>query len=310
MIDGFQNDDKYRMVEDEFLDIAKEYTQHLHAAEYLRLKAAARNKSAATAGEITRPVIGSLPDATKRKLESIDRAKKQADAVSKLKKEKAKIEYESDPEAPEPWLGTALHGLMEEPTRTTSTITDVVETASTSKAAKGFKGSKLGRANDYGLDSGDDTDQAPPRPRQAMKEVETESEDDDLDAPIITSWKQKLPVNSSSPAIKKEIKSEPDLPPPPRRSLFARTSAAVSTPTPPSTTSTPPEASVSVKAEQAEQAEQAEVTELPRTSADILARMAKRRELARRKREREEEDKKREELAAKKTKESVIPTFL
>lgn len=304
MIEGFQNDDKYRMVEDEFLDIAKEYTQHLHAAEYLRLKAAAKNKSAATAGEITRPVIGSMPDATKRKLESIDRSKKQADAIAKLKKEKAEMEYESDPEAPEPWLGTALHGLMEEPTRTTSTITDVVETASTSKAAKGFKGSKLGRADDYELDSGDDTDQTPSRPRRAMKEVETESEDDDLDAPIIMSWKQKLPVNYSSPAMKKEIKNGPDLPPPPRRSLFARTSAAVSTPTPPSTNSMPPEASESAKAGQAG------VTELPRTSADILARMAKRRELARRKRGREEEDKKQEDLAAKKTRESVIPTFL
>lgn len=302
MIDGFQNDDKYRMVEDEFLDIAKEYTQHLHAAEYLRLKAAARNKSAATAGKLTRPVIGTMPGATKRKLESVDRAKKQAEAVAKLKKDKAKMEYESDPEAPEPWLGTALHGLMEEPCHTTSTITDVVETVSTSKAAKGFKGSKLGRADDYGLDTSDDTDQAPSRPRHAMKEVGTESEDDDLDAPTITSWKRKLPVNSCPPAVKKEIKSEPDLPPPPRRSLFARTSAAGATPTPRSTTSTPPEPSI--------KSEQPEVVELPRTSADILARMAKRRELARRKREREEEEAKKEELAAKKRKESVIPTFL
>lgn len=306
MVEGFQNDDKYRMVEDEFLDIAKEYTQHLHAAEYLRLKAAARNKSAATAGEITRPVIGSMPDATKRKLESVDRAKKQAEAVAKLKKEKGKIEYESDPEAPEPWLGTALHGLMEEPTRPTSTITDVVDTASTSKAAKGFKGNKIGRVDRYGLDSGDDTDQAPSRSlRHVKQEVETESEDDDLDAPIITLWKQKLPVNSSPPAIKREIKSEPDMPPPPRRSLFGRLSAVVSIPTPPSTTTITP-SEPAVKKED-------EVAELPRTSAEVLARMAKRRELVRRKREREkeeEEEAKKESLAAKKRKESVIPTFL
>lgn len=307
MVDGFQNDDKYRMVEDEFLDIAKEYTQHLHAAEYLRLKAAARHKSAATAGEMTRPIIGSMPDATKRKLESIDRAKKQAEAVAKLKKEKAKMEYESDPEAPEPWLGTALHGLMEEPTRTTSTITDVVDTASTSKAARDFKGNKVGRVDGYGLDSGDETDEAPSRrPAQIRQEAETESEDDDLDAPIITSWKQKLPVTSSPPPIEKEIKSEPDLLPPPRRSVFNR-------PTPVSTNfsstqsssfSTPVESSAPVKKENPE------VTELPRTSAEILARMAKRRELARRKRERDEEEAKKEELAAKKRRESVIPAFL
>lgn len=304
MIDGFQNDDKYRMVEDEFLDIAKEYTQHLHAAEYLRLKAAARNKSAATAGEITRPVIGSMPDATKRKLESIDRAQKQAEAVAKLKKGKAKMEYESEPEAPEPWLGTALHGLMEEPTRPTSTITDIVDTASTSKAAKGIKGNKIGRMDGYGLDSGHETDEAPSRrPAQIKQEAGTESEDDDLDAPIITSWKQKLPVASSPPPIKREIKTEPDMPPPPRWNYFSRTPAAVPTPKPPPTNdSTPPDASV--------KAEEREITEQTRTSADILARMAKRKELARRKREREEEEAKREELAAKKRKESVIPTFL
>lgn len=305
MIDGFQNDDKYRMVEDEFLDIAKEYTQHLHAAEYLRLKAAARNKGAAAAGEITRPVIGSMPDATKRKLESIERAKEQAEAVAKLKKDKAKMEYESDAEAPEPWLGTALHGLMEKPNRTTFTITDVVDTASTSKAARGFKGNKIGRMEGYGLDSGDDTDQAPSRsPRHVKQEAEPESDDDGLDAPIITSWKQRLPVASSLPPLKKQINTELDLPPPPRRSLFAKTAAAISAPTPRlKTTSPPSEAPASIGKEDV-------ALELPRTSADILARMAKRRELAKRKRERDEEETKKEELAAKKRKESVIPTFL
>jgi hypothetical protein len=35
---GLDKDDRYRMVEDEFLEAAKMFTQHLHAAEYQRMK--------------------------------------------------------------------------------------------------------------------------------------------------------------------------------------------------------------------------------------------------------------------------------
>ncbi len=36
MIDGLEDDDKYRMVEDEFVATAGTFTAHLHAAEYQR----------------------------------------------------------------------------------------------------------------------------------------------------------------------------------------------------------------------------------------------------------------------------------
>ena len=39
---GLNADDIYVMVEDEFLATAQLYTQHLHQAEYQRLKALAR----------------------------------------------------------------------------------------------------------------------------------------------------------------------------------------------------------------------------------------------------------------------------
>lgn len=307
MLDGWENDDRYRMVEDEFLDVAKEFTQHLHAAEYLRLKAVARNKSSSTISEISRPVVGGMPDATKRKLESIDRAKQQADAVAKLKSERPKDYAMSDEEVPEPWLGTALHGLMEEPTKKVSTITDVVETDVSTKASRGYKGSKVGRMPSYGFGSGsDDTDEAPSRPSaRPQQSMETESEeDDDLDGPpvskhTVVSWQRKLPVSPTKSRIKREpateIKAEPDLPPPrrPYPTSDAASNAA-------STISTPP----NIKHED-------DVVELPRTSADILARMAKRRELARRKREREEEDAKKQEAEEKRRRGmGVIPTFL
>jgi hypothetical protein len=48
MKDGYHADDIYRMVEDEFVATAKLYTQHIHYAEYVRLKklAASRGKDA------------------------------------------------------------------------------------------------------------------------------------------------------------------------------------------------------------------------------------------------------------------------
>lgn len=298
MLDGFDNEDRYRMVEDEFLDIAKEYTQHLHAAEYLRLKSAARNRSSATISSIERPVTGGMPDATKRMLEGIERAKKQADAVAELKRKKPKYEVESEEDAPEPWLGTALHGLMEEPRAQFPTVTDVVETAVASKAAKGYKGNKLGRMDSYGLGSGSDTDQAPARvstSKANQRGVGTESdEDDDLDAPLlpkpsITPWQLRLPVSSPpSVTIETEVKIEPGLPP--RRRQYA------------TSTSTEESTNLVNKGDEG-------VVELPRTSADILARMVKRRELARRKRDREDEDARREEVKKRKGID-VIPTFL
>ncbi|KAG6104264.1 hypothetical protein E4U31_002078, partial [Claviceps sp. LM219 group G6] len=58
-------DDKYRMVEDELLHTAQQYTTHLHRAEYIRLKAVISSRNAHTIREMERPVVprsgGSTP---------------------------------------------------------------------------------------------------------------------------------------------------------------------------------------------------------------------------------------------------------
>jgi predicted nucleic acid-binding Zn ribbon protein len=84
MDEGLDKDDMFRMVEDEFLDMAKQFTQHLHAAEYQRLKKAARSQNAAVINSISRPVSIRMPDQTRRKVESVTRAKKQAAALQGL----------------------------------------------------------------------------------------------------------------------------------------------------------------------------------------------------------------------------------
>ncbi|CAK7266698.1 hypothetical protein SEPCBS57363_002221 [Sporothrix epigloea] len=55
MIDGLDNDDRYRMVEDELLAVAHIFTAHLHAAEYQRLRARAKSQSTALQS-LARPV--------------------------------------------------------------------------------------------------------------------------------------------------------------------------------------------------------------------------------------------------------------
>ncbi|KOS18251.1 hypothetical protein ESCO_002975 [Escovopsis weberi] len=76
MVPGALDDDRYRMVEDEFLAVAQRFTAHLHRAEYERLKALARRRHAATLSEIERPVVAGLAPtaATRRRRESAQRA--------------------------------------------------------------------------------------------------------------------------------------------------------------------------------------------------------------------------------------------
>lgn len=189
MIDGFNNDDRYRMVEDEFLDVAKEFTQHLHAAEYQRMKNSAKAQNAATINAISRPVTTKMGGETHRKVESIARAKKQADAIKDIHGDQPKEEGDSD-ESQGPWLGTALHGLMEKPRASAVPLTDISGFHSTSKAAAGYKGSTVGRMETYDMPDPGESEFTKPASIKSTEEAgETETEDDDDDlaaAPVVT----------------------------------------------------------------------------------------------------------------------------
>ncbi|KAK2614831.1 hypothetical protein N8I77_001629 [Diaporthe amygdali] len=56
MVEGFDNDDRWRMVEDEFYSVAARFTAHLHAAQYRRLKDEAKRLSPNTIRTLARPV--------------------------------------------------------------------------------------------------------------------------------------------------------------------------------------------------------------------------------------------------------------
>lgn len=189
MIDGFNNDDRYRMVEDEFLDVAKEFTQHLHAAEYQRMKSSAKAQNAATINAISRPVTTKMGGETRRKVESISRANRQADAIKDIHGDQPKEEGDSD-ESQGPWLGTALHGLMEKPRASAVPLTDISGFHSASKAAAGYKGSTVGRMEVYDVPDPGESELTKPASIKSTEEAgETETEDDDDDvaaAPAVT----------------------------------------------------------------------------------------------------------------------------
>lgn len=281
MVDGFENDDRYRMVEDEFLDVAKEFTQHLHAAEYQRLKMAARAKNESTISSISRPVSIMMPDQTRRKVESIARSKKQATAIQSLQQDRSRDSGDDSDEAQGPWLGTALQGLMEKPRAKTSSLIDISGVTSSSKAAAGYKGSAIGRMETYdiphlkkseamNLDSSRDS-----TCNVGETETEDEEEDDDLDA---------IPVDMQKvPPLQQNARVSSSVPRPVQYKASVK-----------------PEAGAPSTLRQERDA-------LGRISADSLTRIAKRREQARLKRLKDEEDAR----ARKKNPHSdVIPTFL
>ncbi|CAI4213027.1 unnamed protein product [Parascedosporium putredinis] len=115
MIEGMDYDDKYRMVEDELLSVARKFTVHLHAAEYHRLKHQAKSRNADAIDSISRPVVGRMSVGVQVKNERLVRARVRQEGLrAALANSKGKgLEVDSEDEAP--WTGTSLQGLMEVP---------------------------------------------------------------------------------------------------------------------------------------------------------------------------------------------------
>lgn len=120
MIEGFDHDDRYRMVEDEFLAVANDFTKHLHAAEYQRLKALASTRNADMIRTISRPVTGRMTDLVKKRRTALELAASQRKGIrNALGKRKGRENDDSDDDDGDlPWAGTSLQGLMESPRKT------------------------------------------------------------------------------------------------------------------------------------------------------------------------------------------------
>jgi hypothetical protein len=124
MIEGVAHDDQYRMVEDEFRAVAGDFTRHLHAAEYQRLKGLAKSRNSETIENISRPVTGEMTDIVKRRHAALDTASKQRQGIAKTLGKRAG-RNESDEEASARRPATSLQGLMDSPRKPTVPLTSL-----------------------------------------------------------------------------------------------------------------------------------------------------------------------------------------
>jgi hypothetical protein len=137
MIEGLEDDDRYRMVEDEFVAVAGIFTAHLHAAEYHRLKEKARAQNADTIRSISRPVTRQPTTDVKKKQEMLGLYAKQKLALSNTLRKRKGLS-ESDDE--EPWLGTALEDLMTRtPKKPSISLTSLMPDSSHARNTAAFR---------------------------------------------------------------------------------------------------------------------------------------------------------------------------
>ncbi|KAI1117959.1 hypothetical protein F5Y14DRAFT_291831 [Nemania sp. NC0429] len=138
MIEGIDGDDRYRMVEDEFLATARQFTAHLHAAEYERLKAASERENAQTIQNISRPVVGKMTELVRTKQERNARGEKQRLAAKKLRKGDADDSGSDDDDGDGSWQKQSLYGLMESPGKRAGRLHGLPSATSITRAAAGY----------------------------------------------------------------------------------------------------------------------------------------------------------------------------
>lgn len=285
MNEGLDKDDRFRMVEDEFLDAAKQFTQHFHAAEYQRLKKAAKAQNAAAIKSISRPVTVKMPDETRRKVESVARAKKQAAAVQSIlgKQGRGSGSDEESDSTGGAWLGTALHGLMESTRRSANSLSKVEKITVSTRAAAGFNKPHPQSSSKGSLPSPPQLEsfRLPNEKVEPRNRIPNESstDDDDLDAPV------RLRVQPRSDEVKKvTVRPSPNFSQRDSKSLLSKTTT-----------------DVTVKASSSALLEDGIGTS-SHTSIHARERIAKRLEQAKRRQIREDQDPRKEV--------EIIPMFL
>ncbi|KAH7027145.1 hypothetical protein B0J12DRAFT_358871 [Macrophomina phaseolina] len=143
MREGYAADDIWMMVEDEFIDTARLFTQHLHHAEYHRLERVAREKNATALQNISRPVVarGKMSTESQRKYEAQTRAERRAGVLRDIERAGKDLEESEDdaPWARDPYLG----GLMSGSQDSTIPLSTIAGIKSKTRAAAGYVGAPL-----------------------------------------------------------------------------------------------------------------------------------------------------------------------
>ena len=185
----------YIMVEDELLAIAKEFTQHLHHAEYVRLKEEALAREGSGIDRPSRPtdVRAIMSEELRRRKDAQARAKAQKGKVDALTKglrdgpdavQVPGMDEEEEDRDDDPWVGTSLQGLMSDVRDPRPSLTELADLKSASRAAAGLSraDSTLSRSTQPTVPK-----TAPARPMRACsihdEGASTTESDDDLGRP-------------------------------------------------------------------------------------------------------------------------------
>ena len=199
MREGLEADDVFIMVEDEFLTIAKTFTQHLHHAEYVRLKQSARARNSSTATSIARPVdsVTQMREELKRQkaAQSMSAAQNRTldsvmETADDVKTEGDQSDLDED-KADDPWVGTSLQSLMTSPKREQRSLARLSKASSGTRAAAGFKNMDRTFARSPNNHLGKQADSNAHESEENL--ASTEEEDDDLEAPVY----KKAPIKES-----------------------------------------------------------------------------------------------------------------
>lgn len=207
MHEGMEHDDKYRIVEDEFLAVAQRFTVHLHAAEYKRQEKLAKARNAETINSISRPVTGKMPDHTKRKVEGIARSKTQQNTIQRLLGKKTvagEDPYDSSDGEGLAYSKTTLRGLMDRPQRKAVSLSKLPPGGAT-RAAAGFQKPAAQLRQDQSqahesLKSTSSLQLGQPAEPNLDSSTDSSDLDDDLDAlvPVSRASLDKRPLSSSN----------------------------------------------------------------------------------------------------------------
>ncbi|KAI0876008.1 hypothetical protein GGS24DRAFT_261671 [Hypoxylon argillaceum] len=199
MIEGIDGDDRYRMVEDEFLATAQQFTAHLHAAEYKRLKAASELENAQMIKNISRPVVGRMTDLVSIKRDRKTLAEKQRLAARRLRNEGASgDESTGTDDVNNPWQKQSLYGLMESPGKRARRADALPSATPVTRAAAGYHRQKSDAVSPSVSKSKTSSD--------FTRHLAHESEDD-LDVPKTYSVANRIPQPVFTPSRVAESKA-------------------------------------------------------------------------------------------------------
>lgn len=259
---GLSADDIYIMVEDEFHAVAQTFTKHLHHAEYIRLRKAAKDRSASTINNISRPVDSTttMREETRRKKEVEARELKMKAAVESIKGPKrAKrpldesdiSDFEEDRQD-DPWQGTQLQRFMtKSPKKTLTGLTGLQGVTSHTRAAAGYSKPEkrlLQPTRPFESARSNASAAKTVTVAQAVSDSSSDTDDDDdLDAPSRIPSRPPSHVSSQPPATatkphpvpqiqnptNRVPKANPPSAKPPQRPSLDKTKRTAPTPMPP-----------------------------------------------------------------------------